>query len=141
MYLLDTDCYSHLRHEHPSVVTKAERAVAQEQFIAITVITKVQVLQGRMAALLKADTHEQFLNAQSRLTDDDEKCREMRVVLLDEVALGIFDQLVDSKGLRKIGRADLLIASIARAQNAVLVTRNLKHFKLVPQLKLENWVD
>jgi tRNA(fMet)-specific endonuclease VapC len=41
----------------------------------------------------------------------------------------------------KIGRADLLVASIALANRATLVTRNLRHFREVPGLSLENWVD
>jgi tRNA(fMet)-specific endonuclease VapC len=45
------------------------------------------------------------------------------------------------KTLRKIGRADLLISSIALTHRAVLVTRNIRHFRQVPDLKLINWVD
>jgi tRNA(fMet)-specific endonuclease VapC len=41
----------------------------------------------------------------------------------------------------KIGRADMLIASIYLANRAVLVTRNVKHFKQFPDLNVENWVD
>ena len=43
--------------------------------------------------------------------------------------------------LKKIGRADLLIASVALARRATLVSRNLKNFGLVPGLQVENWVD
>jgi phosphopantetheine adenylyltransferase len=32
-------------------------------------------------------------------------------------------------------------ASITLANRATLVTRNLRHFKQIPGLKLENWVD
>ena len=35
--------------------------------------------------------------------------------------------------------ADILIAGIAIANNAVLVTRNLKHFERIPGLRLESW--
>lgn len=45
------------------------------------------------------------------------------------------------KKLKKIGRADLLIASIALAERALLVTRNLKDFKQIPGLHVENWAD
>ncbi|MBV9385010.1 MAG: type II toxin-antitoxin system VapC family toxin [Chroococcidiopsidaceae cyanobacterium CP_BM_ER_R8_30] len=38
--------------------------------------------------------------------------------------------------LQKIGRADLPIASIALANQAILVTRNLRHFKQIPGVKL-----
>ena len=35
--------------------------------------------------------------------------------------------------------ADILLAGIAIANNATLVTRNTKHFNRIPNLKLENW--
>jgi len=45
--------------------------------------------------------------------------------------------------LRKIGQPiadlDLMIAAIALAEQAVLVTDNLKHFERIPGLRLENW--
>ncbi len=40
-----------------------------------------------------------------------------------------------------IGNNDLLIASHARSQNAVLVTNNIREFNRVPDLTLDNWVD
>jgi tRNA(fMet)-specific endonuclease VapC len=45
--------------------------------------------------------------------------------------------------LRKLGQPiadlDLLIASIALAEDAILVTDNLKHFERISELRLENW--
>jgi tRNA(fMet)-specific endonuclease VapC len=35
----------------------------------------------------------------------------------------------------------MLIASIALGQRATLVTRNLRHFRQIPGLTLENWAD
>ncbi len=35
---------------------------------------------------------------------------------------------------------DLLIAATALAHNLVLVTNNTKHFRRIPNLRLENWV-
>jgi tRNA(fMet)-specific endonuclease VapC len=118
-----------------------ETAIAQRETIGVTIITKIETLQGRMTALLKADTHERFLHAQQELLATEKRLEEMRVLLLDLAALRTFDELIRIRGLKKIGRADLLIASIARVHQTTLVTRNLKHFKLIPQLKLENWVD
>jgi len=62
-------------------------------------------------------------------------------VPFDQHAVAEFDRLQAIRSLRKIGRADLLIASIALANQAILVTRNLRHFKQVPQLVVVNWVD
>ena len=40
-----------------------------------------------------------------------------------------------------IGGMDLMIAAHALAENVVLVTDNLREFKRVPNLRLENWVE
>jgi len=60
---------------------------------------------------------------------------------IDAKVAFIFDELCERKNLQKIGLADLLIASITLANDALLVTRNLRHFRHVPYLKLENWED
>jgi tRNA(fMet)-specific endonuclease VapC len=39
-----------------------------------------------------------------------------------------------------IGPMDLLIASISLAKNFILVTNNIKEFRRIKGLKLENWV-
>jgi tRNA(fMet)-specific endonuclease VapC len=39
-----------------------------------------------------------------------------------------------------IGAMDLMIAAHALAENAVLVTNNLREFRRVPNLRLENWM-
>lgn len=41
---------------------------------------------------------------------------------------------------RLINDADILIASIVRANNAILVTNNVSHFSRVPELQFENWI-
>jgi tRNA(fMet)-specific endonuclease VapC len=46
-----------------------------------------------------------------------------------------------NKKLKKIGRTDLLIASIALARGATLITRNVRHFQLIPGIRIENWAD
>ena len=40
-----------------------------------------------------------------------------------------------------IGAYDLLIAGIALAHNLTVVTRNVREFSRVPQLKVENWYE
>lgn len=141
MFLLDTDHCTHLFHQHPSVIARVDQAVAHGRAVGTTVVTKIEILSGRMAAVLKADSHKPFLNAQELLLADERYLQGIQIIPLDEVALQEFDKIGGVRGVKKVGRADLLIASIAMARRATLVTRNQKHFKLVPQLKLENWVD
>ena len=45
------------------------------------------------------------------------------------------------KGKKKMRRGDLLIASIALAHDALLVTRNIRDFQGINNLRVENWAD
>jgi tRNA(fMet)-specific endonuclease VapC len=63
------------------------------------------------------------------------------IVSVTAEAAARFDQLRQDRKLKKIGRADLLIASIVLANQATLVSRNLKDFQQVPGLRVENWAD
>lgn len=51
---------------------------------------------------------------------------------------GLNNNVLEKKG-SKIPEADLMIASLALANNKVLVTRDLKHFKKIPELNVEKW--
>ena len=66
---------------------------------------------------------------------------EFTIVPFDKASGSDFDRLRQNKKHGKMGRNDLLIACIALANRATLVTRNVKDFQLVPGLRLENWAD
>jgi tRNA(fMet)-specific endonuclease VapC len=139
MFVLDTDVVTLLHANNTSVVEHIERNKFEELRIAI--VTRIEILRGRFEQLLKANTDRQFLYAQELLQATEVKLNKLPTLCLDESVLRHFRRLLDHKGLKKIGRADLLIASIVLANRAILVTRNLKHFKLIPQLQCVNWVD
>jgi tRNA(fMet)-specific endonuclease VapC len=135
MILLDTDTLTLFMKGHSVVTTR----VIQEEQVAVTIVTRIEVLQGRFASLLKAADGAQLLLAQQWLQENERHLRKLPVVAFDAMACSVFDRLRQNRKLKKIGRADLLIASIALAYQALLVTRNVKHFRLVPGLKVENW--
>jgi tRNA(fMet)-specific endonuclease VapC len=89
--------------------------------------------------LLKAATGAELARAQQWL---DQTIRNLAsiplVVPIDTPAADEFDRLRENKKLKKIGRADLLIACIVLANRATLVSRNAKHFRQVPGLQVEN---
>jgi tRNA(fMet)-specific endonuclease VapC len=138
MILLDTDTFSFLVADHPRVAAHYREATDE---VAITLITRVEALEGRFAFLLKAADGEQLLRAQEWLRSTEDALSRIKVLPVDAAAAAEFDRLRENKKLKKIGRADLLIACIALAHKATLVSRNLKHFKLVPGLPVENWAD
>jgi len=139
MHLLDTDTLTHLHAGHPRVVQRLRKV--DDPIIGTTVITKGELLRGRIDFLLKAATGADVVRAQQWLTRTEELLAQILIVPFDEIAAKEFDRLRANKSYRKIGRADLLVASVALANRATLVTRNLRHFRQVPSLLIENWVD
>jgi len=139
MHLLDTDTLTHL-HAGQQNVVKQLMAV-DDPDVGITIITKVELLRGRIDYLLKAETGVELLKAQELLFRTEELLNQLLVVPISQAASEQFDRLRATPKLRKIGRADLLIASIALANRATLVTRNLRHFKKIPGIRVVNWVD
>lgn len=138
MYILDTDTLSLLFAGHPRVLSRQNTINSSE--IAITIITRVEMLQGRFDFLLKAASGAELLRAQHWLDDTARSLSQVHMVIAIEInAANEFDRLRANKKLRKIGRGDLLIAAITLAERATLVTRNAKHFNQVPGLKIEDW--
>jgi tRNA(fMet)-specific endonuclease VapC len=141
MIVLDTDTFTFLWANHPRVAVRADEATAGGEVVAITIVTKAEVLRGRFDALLKAENPERFLSAQQQLALSEQLLDAMPVLFLNADALAHFERIKGMKGVKKIGRPDLLIGCIALAHDATLVTRNLRHFRLIPGLRLDNWVD
>ncbi|MBY0528044.1 MAG: type II toxin-antitoxin system VapC family toxin [Gemmataceae bacterium] len=140
MYVLDTDILSLVYTGHPKVASRKATVLAGE--VAITVITWIEMLQGRFEFLLKAADREQLLRAQSLLIRTKQHLEEIETILPINAAAAVeFERLTQDRRLKKIGRADLLIASIVRAEKATLVTCNLRDFRQVPGLQIENWAD
>lgn len=138
MILLDTDTLTLLFQGHARVQSRMRSA---EQDVATSIITRIEVLQGRFDAIFKAADAHQLQQAHLRLRDSEKQFASIPILPIDGSAAKQFEHLLRNKKLKKIGRGDLLIASIALAQKATLVTRNLRDFHQVPGLKAENWAD
>jgi tRNA(fMet)-specific endonuclease VapC len=138
MILLDTDSFSLHQFGHERFM---ERFRAATEVPAITIITQIEALRGRHDALLKAENGSRLLRAQQALARTIQHLDLFEVVLFDDPSAKEFDKLRENRKIKKIGRADLLIASLALANRATLVTRNVKHFRQVPGLQVENWAD
>ena len=139
MYILDTDTLTYLHAGHTKVVQRLRQLDNPD--VGTTVITKIEILRGRFDYALKAETGRELLKAHRLLARTEELLAQILILSFDEAAASRFDSIRSQRGLRKVGRADLLIASIALSRRATLVTRNLKHFRQIPGLLLENWVD
>jgi tRNA(fMet)-specific endonuclease VapC len=138
MFVLDTDTLSLFLRAHARVTVRFAQAKRE---VAITSITRIELLQGRFASVLKAENGEKLLRAQSWLVENENDLNRFTILAIDSATAAEFDRLRQNKKLKKIGRCDLLIAAITLANRATLVTRNRKDFGQVPGLKVEDWAD
>jgi tRNA(fMet)-specific endonuclease VapC len=139
MFLLDTDTLSRL---YAGDARLRERVTQLDpSFVATSVVTRIEIVQGRFDYLLKASTGDELLRAMAWLERSEELLGHITVLPITELTANRFDHLRTNKKLKKIGRADLLIAATALAYDATQVTRNLRHFRQIPGLKVENWID
>jgi tRNA(fMet)-specific endonuclease VapC len=139
MYFLDTDTLTYLQTGHPRVVNRFQELAEDE--VATTIITVIEMMRGRFDFVLKAATGAELLRPQYWLDKTEEFLAQFIVIPINQIACEYFDQLRVVAAYRKIGRADLLIASITFANHATLVTRNTKHFRQISNLKIEIWID
>jgi tRNA(fMet)-specific endonuclease VapC len=139
MILLDTDTLTHFAYGNENVRRKIEGAGDEE--LAVAIITRNEVLRGRAESLLKAANEEELRKAAERFQQAEELLSDFVVVSFDENSIKHFGRLRKQRNLGKMGRADMLIACIALAHDALLVTRNTKDYKHVAGLRMENWVD
>jgi len=66
-----------------------------------------------------------------------ESYQNSQVVDFDTKAVDIYKKLKSQK--IRVGTMDMKIASIAIANNAILISRNLTDFEQVPNLSVEDW--
>jgi tRNA(fMet)-specific endonuclease VapC len=140
MIILDSDIFTLLTYNHVNVCRHYD-AVAEDEVLAVTAITRMEVLRGRTDGLLKASDETELLLATKRLQTTEAALVDFFLVHVDEAAAEFFETLQREKKVSKMKRADMLIACIALANDALLVTRNTKDFKGVKGLKLANWAD
>ena len=66
----------------------------------------------------------------------------LEIVSLDDRAASLYGEIrsyLERQG-KVIGAMDLLIAAHARSLALILVTNNVREFKRIPELQVENWV-
>jgi tRNA(fMet)-specific endonuclease VapC len=87
--------------------------------------------------LRRAKTSPQIAFAYSRLAQSVESLSKLQILRFPEIAIARFEHLKSLK--TKVRAPDLRIAAIALENGAVLVTRNLRDFRLIPNLQIEDW--
>ena len=138
MYLLDTDHISLLDKggEEGKRIHQRLRTLPGDD-IATSIISYEEQIRGWTARIAQAPSVERQIFAYSMLKRQIRNYCAIIVEDFDEKAFARFKLLQDAK--IRIGTMDLKIASIALANNMILLTRNSKDFRKVPDLRIEDW--
>jgi tRNA(fMet)-specific endonuclease VapC len=124
-----------LLHGHEAI---SKRAAARDPAeLAITIVTVEEVLTGWYSQIRRAKKDEPLIRAYAALQEAVEFFARVQILPLDLDALNRFRALRASKP--RTGTNDLRIAAIALGRAAVLVSRNLRDYKGIPGLSLEDW--
>jgi tRNA(fMet)-specific endonuclease VapC len=136
-YILDTDCFSLWQQNHPMMVQRVE---VNAENLAVTIVTVEEVIRGWFNVIRQASEPSQadkLVLAYTKLWDTLDDFKNLNILKFDQNASTIYTKF--HRQIRLIGSQDLRIAAIVLANNAILVTRNHRHFSQVPDLEQEDW--
>lgn len=135
MYLLDTDILSNLLRRTPSTTLIAKLAAVPPEHQFTSAITLGELLFG--AYRLGAGSRTLLGTMEKTLLPN------LTVVPFETEAAYRYGKTrveMEHRGIL-IGDADLRIAAIALARGLTVVTGNTQHFRRVPELPVENWLE
>ncbi|MBR1806449.1 MAG: PIN domain-containing protein [Selenomonadaceae bacterium] len=132
IYNLDSCTIIEILRSNPTVVNNMLKAVGTKNKIAICSVAYYEVMRGydRDVNRKKVEVFNALCNDAERFNLDDKAI---------DIATDIYRYL--SKRGQKIEDDDIFIAAITLANNATLITDNVKHFERVPNLNVVNWKD
>jgi tRNA(fMet)-specific endonuclease VapC len=134
-FIFDSD---HLTHYHNNHATLLQRYNAQPPgTVGLSPVTVEEALRGRLAVLSRRLPGPARIVAYERLAATVQLLNQFPIVAFDQASEDQFQQL-DALRLR-IGTPDLKMAAVALAHRLVLLTRNVRHFGLVPGLQTQDW--
>lgn len=132
---MDTDHVTFFQQGHPSL-TRHINTLAPN-LVAVTIVTYEVQISGRLAVAHRAQKISERIQAYYWLRRTQSFFCQMPIIPFDESAAAEYEQL---SGLRlRVGTRDQLIASIAIANKAILLSRNLRDFQRIPGLQVEDW--
>jgi tRNA(fMet)-specific endonuclease VapC len=130
-YLLDTDTLIYVYKRAGNCLTRLKPQNDGDVAISTISLFELEYGMGKSDNRINMDSYVLSL------------CRRYAVLDFDREAslqAGTIRALLHTRGT-PIGPYDIQIAGIALSNNLTVVTRNVREFARVPQLKVENWFD
>jgi predicted nucleic acid-binding protein len=130
-YILDTDTIIYFKKGEKNVATRV--LSTHPSYLNTTIINRAELLFGAYYSQHK----------KTNLIKVRDFLSHIKILPFCENSVEIFAEYKASlkKSGNMISDMDLMIASIAMANNMIMVTNNSKHFNRIKELKIENWRD
>lgn len=135
LFVFDTDALSLLREGHPVLCGRV--ALHPPAQLATTVLSVEEHLTGWYTLVRRARDAEQLARAYQRLADATRFLAGLPILNFSEASIARYEELTTLK--LNIGKMDLRVAAVVLEAGATLVTRNVRDFRRVPGLSIEDW--
>lgn len=135
MYVLDTDVLTLLFHNHPRLQQNVIGHLTDD--VCVTVVSVEEQLMGWYSRVRRAKQVQMLADAYGRLAESVKLLSDFKILAFSVPAIYRYQALQALKlGVKK---TDLRIAAITLEHAGILVTRNLRDFRRVPGLVIEDW--
>ena len=133
----DTNIVSYYQRGSENIVVRFDSVPLPSRSIGI--VTVQEQLDGWSDAIRNAKTDFSLAYAYQRLAETVQFYADKRILPYNEAAIAEYRKLSALK--LNVAKADLRIAAIAIAHDAVVVTQNARDFARIPGLIVESWDD
>ena len=137
--ILDTDHLSEMHRQSSAGAKLAARLEADPRIPGTTIVSAQEQLGGLLALVKRSKNIQQEIECYDELQKAIVGLSRLMILPWNAQAAANLSELRAAR--IRIGTMDLRIASIAIANHATLLSRNLKDFSRVPGLRVENWLE
>ena len=138
MLILDTDHISEIERNTKLGVQLVAKLDQAGNPIAITIVSVDEQMRGLLKLVRRARQPDERVRAYGRLQSYVEDLTAWTIRPWDESAENELTRLQAAR--LGVSTMDLRIASITLANNATLLSRNLRDFTKIPGLRVEDWL-
>jgi tRNA(fMet)-specific endonuclease VapC len=133
MYLIDTNILSEIIKKSPNknFIEKLKTIPSAALFTST-----ICVMEMRYGALKRGNPSDLWPRIEQHILS---RVRVLNFSYKEAIKAGDLIQKLHSSG-RSIGIEDIMIGSIALCNGLTVVSANTKHFKRIPDLRVENWL-
>ncbi len=133
--VLDTDTLSLVQRRHAIVMNRLESLPRSQ--VATTIVTVEEQMRGWVARIKKEKRFDRLILLYESFQGVVLAYSQVPILPFNDKVVYHFQQLRYLQ--TRLGQRDLRIAAIVLACDGVLVTANVRHFRQVPGLTIEDW--